>query len=188
MALAVNSKRRARRFFKYWYLGMGSPRNLIYMIHSEKDHAKVKAVKLKLARYCAYRDRSKQEVKLKLSHYGLSPAESEDIMRTLTEEGFLDERRFAVNYANGKFKSNSWGKIKISRGLESHGLSPDRIREGLESLDETQYQQKLEDLMKTKWERLAVDDVFIKKHRISSFLIGKGFEPSLVWELLDSMD
>ncbi len=58
----------------------------------------------KAGHYCAYQERSQQEVRDKLYEWGLWPAAVENIIVKLIGEGFLNEERFAKAYTTGKFR------------------------------------------------------------------------------------
>jgi SOS response regulatory protein OraA/RecX len=50
---------------------------------------------VKIRHYCAFQERTHQEVKQKLSGYGLSWSVANELLSKLIEEGFLNEERFA---------------------------------------------------------------------------------------------
>jgi len=72
----------------------------------------------KAEHYCAYQERSQQEVRDKLYEWELKPAEVEDIISRLIENNYLNEERFAKAYVQGKFNQKGWGRIKIKQGLK----------------------------------------------------------------------
>ena len=144
----------------------------------------LKNAKLKAARYCAYRERTQNEVREKLHGQGVLGQQAEAIIAELITEGFINEERFALAYASGKFRLKKWGKLKIKQGLQAHGLTPYCVDKGLAAIDEVDYQSTLQQLMKQKWASLNVADLFVKKHKTAQYLIGKGFEPEHIWELL----
>ena len=72
----------------------------------------------KIRHFCAFQERSHQEVKMKLSGYGIAWADANLLLSKLIEEGFLNEERFAKSYASGKFNIKHWGRIKIKQGLK----------------------------------------------------------------------
>ena len=44
-------------------------------------------------------------------------------MTKLIEEGYLNEERFAVAFARGKFRMKSWGRNKIIQEMKRRGIS-----------------------------------------------------------------
>ena len=67
----------------------------------------------KLKHYCAYQERCHNDVKEKLYKLGVWKKEHDEIIAALIEENYLNEERFAIAYAGGKFRINNWGRTKI---------------------------------------------------------------------------
>ena len=61
---------------------------------TKKYTSKADAI-VKLQRYCAYQERSHQEVRSKLIELGIYGHDLEEIIVSLIEENFLNEERFA---------------------------------------------------------------------------------------------
>jgi regulatory protein len=55
----------------------------------------VEQAKQKALRYCAYQERSHQEVKNKLYELGLNSLDADELLTYLITEGFLNEERYA---------------------------------------------------------------------------------------------
>lgn len=95
----------------------------------------------KLARYCAYQERCRQEVRLKLSGLGVrGSAETARWIERLEDEGFLNENRFARAYVRGKFRQNRWGRRKIIMGLRAKGIAEAEVAEALNEIDAADYE------------------------------------------------
>lgn len=143
--------------------------------------------KQKALRYCAYQERSHQEVKNKLYELGLTSSDADELLSYLITEGFLNEERYAKLFAGGKFRIKQWGRIKIIHALESKGLSKKCIQIGLKEIEEEDYQQTLEKLVTEKIPALQDETPFIVRDKISKTLIQKGYEPELVWKTLKNV-
>jgi regulatory protein len=143
--------------------------------------------KQKALRYCAYQERCHHEVKNKLYSLGLRATEVDELLVFLITEGFLNEERYAKSFAGGKFRIKKWGKIKITHALESKGLTKNCIKIGLKEINEDDYSQTLETLLKAKLEEIAEPNAFIAKDKASKYAIQKGFEPDMVWSSLKSI-
>ncbi len=100
---------------------------------------------LKLRHYCAYQERSQFEVEQKLNTLGADNEQSGTVMIHLIQEGFLNEQRFAIAFARGKFRMQGWGKQKIKAGLKAKKVSDPLIKIALDSIDETEYRKSLLD-------------------------------------------
>lgn len=141
----------------------------------------------KALHYCAYQERSHQEVKNKLFEMGLRSSEVDELLAYLITEGFLNEERFAKTFAGGKFRLKKWGRIKIVHALEGKGLTKNCIRIGLKEIDELDYEATLLDLLTSRLETLAEENVFTQRDRLSKYAIAKGFEPELVWKQIKNL-
>ncbi len=149
--------------------------------HSMKKAITPDEARQKILRYCAYQERSHQEVKNKLYEFGLYSSDVNEIISFLITEGFLNEERFARAFAGGKFRMKSWGRIKIVRELEAKGLTQNCIKLGLKEIDEQDYKASLIRLLQKKNEQLKENNLFVRRDKIATHAIQKGFEPELVW-------
>jgi regulatory protein len=140
----------------------------------------------KLYRYCAYQERSHQEVRNKLFELGLRQGEVDELITRLITEGFLNEERFAKAFAGGKFRMKKWGRLKIVNELEARGLTKNCIRAGLKEIEEEDYRKTLIDLLAKKSEQIVGQNQFIRRDKLSKYAIQKGFEPELVWSIVKS--
>jgi regulatory protein len=75
----------------------------------------------KLKHFCAWQERCHSEVKEKAFSLGLRKAQADELVSRLIEENYLNEERFARQFAGGKFRMKQWGRIKIKSGLKQKG-------------------------------------------------------------------
>lgn len=141
----------------------------------------------KIQRYCTYQERSHKEVKSKLYDYGLYATQVEEIISQLITDGFLNEERFAKAYAGGKFRMKKWGKLKIKNELEFLGLTKNCIQRGLKEIEPADYSKTLKTLIKKKATEINEENRFKKRDKVARFVIGKGYEPELVWEYIKDL-
>ncbi|WP_316795642.1 regulatory protein RecX [Pedobacter agri] len=134
--------------------------------------------------FCVYQERSQKEVRYKLVEWGMRGDELEEILAELITSNFLNEERFAKQYASGKFRIKKWGRVKIKQGLKLKGV-PDRIlQKALYSLDDDDYMQTLENLAVKKASALAESNPLKRKYKLMSYLQGRGFESDLILVVL----
>ncbi|MCY4781232.1 regulatory protein RecX [Sphingobacterium sp. UT-1RO-CII-1] len=136
--------------------------------------------------YCAYQERSQQEVRDKLYSWGLYESEVENIIAYLIEENFLNEERFAHAFTLGKFRINGWGKIKIKQHLQFKRVSPPILRQALSSIDLDEYEEKLKDIIKKKIGKSPNNLPLTERTKLYRFLLSRGFEPELILQQLNS--
>ena len=139
---------------------------------------------MKAANYCAYQERTQQQVRDKLYSLGLRPDDVEEVLTSLITDNFINEERFAKTFASGKFRLKKWGKVKIRFHLEELNLSEYCVKKGLEEIDEQEYFETLNNLMAKKLDRVKDENIYKLNWKVADYLINKGYEPELVWEIL----
>lgn len=149
-----------------------------------KDQALQKA-----RHYCAYQERSHVEVKEKLYSLGLHKNEVEECLATLIEENYLNEERFALQFAGGKFRIKQWGRVKIKYELKQKKISEYCIRKAIETIDEEEYLRVLEKLASKKWASIRGVGVnqFVKMSKTNNYLLQHGYEPTLVKQIIQKL-
>ena len=141
----------------------------------------------KLKHYCAYQERSHQEVKEKLFQLGVWKKEHDAIIAALIEENYLNEERFAIAFAGGKFRIKQWGRVKIRYELKQKQVSEYSIKKALKQIDETDYHRTLEKLLKEKYTQLKGEQWMVRKKKTADHLIAKGFEQDLVRSYIEKL-
>src|SRR5690349_1598270 len=93
----------------------------------------------KAKHYCAYQERCHMEVRDKLYSFGLYRNQVEQLLTQLIEENYINEERFAIAYAGGKFRMKQWGKEKIKYALKQKRVSDYCIRKALAAISNSDY-------------------------------------------------
>ena len=141
-----------------------------------------------IKRFCAYQERAQQEVRDKLYEYGMSKDEVEEILSNLISENFLNEERFAVQFAGGHFRIKGWGKVKINHALKQKRVSAYNIKKALQGIDLDAYEKTLETLAIKKWNSLKGERGLSKMAKTQAFLYQRGFEPQLIQPILQKLN
>jgi regulatory protein len=139
---------------------------------------------LKARNYCAFQERSQQEVRNKLFEWGVPVDSIDDILVKLIDTNFLNEERFAIQYAGGKFRIKKWGKIKIRQGLKLKGVSEYCIKKGLALIDMDDYKQTLNELLTQKSKPIRDNNKLKANYKLANYAVSRGFESDLIWEVL----
>ena len=134
----------------------------------------------KLRHYCRYQERCCSEVKNKLFELGINKNLHDEMINELIDENYLDEERFAIAFAIGRFKMKQWGRKKIFYELKTKKLSTEAIQKGLQQINEKDYLKILEKLAKEKYALLKHEQYLVRKKKTMDYLIQKGFEFDLV--------
>ncbi len=150
---------------------------------------KYKKSKLKIASYCAYQERCQQEVRNKLYSYELYRDEVEELIAWLIEENYINEERFAIAFAGGKFRIKKWGKFKITQALKQKAISEYCLKKAMQEIDMDDYLATIKELAikKSSEYALRISNEYQLKDKTAKYIISKGFEPALVWETLKEL-
>jgi len=138
----------------------------------------------KITKWCAYQERAQQEVRDKLYDFGLNKEEVEQLLTRIISEGFVNEERFAISFANGKLNQLGWGRIKISYALKAKRVSDYCIKKALKSLDESKYIQMLEDAYEKRSKMEKEKHPLKRKFKLMAYLSSRGFERDLIEEII----
>ena len=142
----------------------------------------------KAEHYCAYQERSQQEVRDKLYEWGLWPDAVENIISQLIGDNFLNEERFARAYVTGKFKQKGWGRIKIKQGLKFKRVPDVLIKKALLTIDGDAYLLTLQKLLSKKAAVLPEKDQYKRKYKLQQYAMGRGFENDLIADVLKASE
>ena len=135
--------------------------------------------------YCAYQERCHAEVKKKLYSFGLYKNEVELLMSQLIEENYLNEERFAIVFAGGKFRIKQWGKTRIKYELKQRQVSDYSIKKALSAIPDDDYEKTLQKLATEKLASLKTEkNIFTKRSKLQNYLVGKGYEFNLIGEIV----
>ena len=141
----------------------------------------------KIKQFCAYQERCHREVTEKLYSFGLYKKDVEILLSRLIEENYLNEERFAIAFAGGKFRMKQWGRIKIKYELKQKGVSSYCIVLALKGIEEETYLATLKSLATKKWESLKDEQHLNRQSKTTGYLLQKGFEQNLIAAAIDEI-
>ncbi|MBZ5859055.1 regulatory protein RecX [Flavihumibacter profundi] len=137
----------------------------------------------KARHYCGYQERCHQEVKEKLYGFGLHKTQVEQLLSQLIEEDYLNEERFARQFAGGKFRMKNWGRNRIQNELKQRQVSDYCIRKAMKEIPDDDYQATLDKIASVKWESLADSAKLVRVKKTQDYLLYKGYE----WENIQAV-
>jgi len=146
----------------------------------------VSEAKKALEHYCAYQERCHLDIEKKLNAMRMIPSAQELIILHLIKENYLNEERFAVAFARGKFLIKKYGKVRIANSLKQKQISAYLIKKALKEIDETQYIKTLKNLINKKLATIKETNSFKKRKKIIEFLLRKGYEFELIKQYLSN--
>lgn len=141
----------------------------------------------KLKHYCGYQERSHAEVKEKLFALGVWKKDHDEIIASLIEENYLNEERFAIAFAGGKFRMKQWGRVKIKYELKQKKVSEYSIKKAMKQIDEQEYRSTLKKLAEEKYKSLKSEQYLVRRKKTTDYLMQKGYENDLVREAVEQL-
>lgn len=150
---------------------------MLYRKQLTKEQALQKA-----RHYCGYQERSHMEVREKLYSFGLYKQQVEELLSQLIEEDYLNEERYAIQFAGGRFRMKQWGRVKIKYELKQKRVSEYCIKKAMKEIDEEDYLKTLQKLAEKKWTSIKGEGVnhYVKLSKTTDYLLQKGYEPELI--------
>lgn len=141
----------------------------------------------KMAALCSRKEYCSSEIQKKLVNYELSEADREAVVERLISEKFIDDGRYANYYVRDKFLFNGWGRIKIRYQLRGKGIDSSIIDAALEQINESDYHEKLAELLHSKKRQIKNKDQWQTKAALARFAQARGYEPDLIFRSIDQL-
>jgi regulatory protein len=133
---------------------------------------------------CSRRELCVSDVETKLESWGVTNSDSRKILDTLLKENFINEGRYAKAFVRDKFSHNKWGKIKIASHLKAKRIPAATINSALEVINISEYISTVETILKLHKKTIKAKNDYELKAKLFRFGLSRGFESSLLYELL----
>jgi regulatory protein len=143
---------------------------------------------MKMQSWCAYQERCQQDARNKLYELGMWTEAVENIIVQLIEDNFLNEERFAMTFARGKFSIKKWGRIKIKQELKQKRVSDYCLKKALQQIDETEYMNTLKKIMESKRKLIKEPNKIKLQYKLMNYALSKGYEKDLVFDVLNNKE
>lgn len=134
---------------------------------------------------CSRREYCSEDIRNKLSTWGVTDTDSVKILKELIKENFINELRFASAFVKDKFKYNKWGKIKIGMHLKAKKVPSNIIKTALDDIDYELYINALKNIISAHRRTVKSKNQYDLKAKLLRHALSKGFESSLVYEILN---
>lgn len=130
-----------------------------------------------MRKLCASREMCTSDISAKLTKMGVETGEQESIIKSLTEDKFLDDSRYATAFVRDKSRLSGWGPVKIKFHLRQKSISDRIISVALESIDKAAEQERLHKILLIKYKSLAREEEKEKNlNRLVRFALSRGFD------------
>jgi regulatory protein len=135
---------------------------------------------------CAKQEYCSGDVREKLRVWGISPQDSDEIIRELVKQKFIDDLRYATAYVKDKIRFNQWGRIKLRYMLGAKKIPGSIIDQVLQEINQELYTEVLKDLLQKKDKSLKKEpDLWIHKQKLIRFAQSRGFETEEILKVIE---
>ena len=124
--------------------------------------------------YCATAERCCFEMSNKLLQWGATSDEIKQILAHLQSSHYIDEARYCAAFAHDKVRYQGWGRMKIRAALFTKHIPSQFITQTLNSLDESEYFDTLQQVVATKKRAIKSNDPMARE-KLIRFLLQRGF-------------
>ena len=136
---------------------------------------------------CSRREYCSDDIRNKLSLWGVDNDDIGKILRILISDNFINEPRYATAFVRDKFKYNKWGKVKISAHLRGKKVPQDIISSALDSIDNNLYIKLLRELIEDHRKSVKAKNQYDLKAKLLRYGLSKGFESNLLYDILNDL-
>jgi regulatory protein len=139
-------------------------------------------------RRLAARDRSERELERDLLARGHEPAEVAATLRRLRSEHYLDDRRFAEQFARSRIAGQGLGRLRVRQGLRERGVERKVAEAGLAAaLQEVPEEGVVDGLARRYWTQHRAEAPEKRLRKLWAFLLRRGFPAGLVGDRLRAL-
>lgn len=133
-------------------------------------------------RYLGPRARTEVELRRYLEGKRVEPETIEQALASLTEQGYLDDVRFAREFSEDKRLLDEWGADRIERRLLSLGVAPEIVSSALGARGREDERAAASALLRRRFPLLDGDPR--EQRRAIGVLVRKGYDSELAWEVV----
>ncbi len=138
-------------------------------------------------RLLAFRPRSENELRSRLTRKKLPGEAINRVMEGLRADGMLDDARFAKLYALSRIQSRTFGKERVKRELMQRGLSGEAVENAMESIADIDDCSAAEETARKKLAFMKNLLPEAKKRRLHGMLMRRGFNATVIFKVLDKL-
>ena len=123
------------------------------------------------------RPRSCGELETRLAQKGHAPEEIRRVVEELQKNSLIDDRRFAMEWAENRALGEKYGPFRVREELRKKGVARELVQEALDLHFSPKSQRER---VQKQWQGLRSTT---KAQNMARLLVGRGFDPELVEEL-----
>lgn len=140
-----------------------------------------------LMNLCAKTEKCSGDARRLMTRWGVEPAAQERILKTLTDQRFIDDGRYAAAFVREKIRLSGWGAYKIRAALSAKRIAREVIDGALSELDGEAMQGRLREAMVRRMRSMDADTPYRTKGRLVRYGLSLGYDYETVLSLTDEL-
>jgi regulatory protein len=130
----------------------------------------------------ARRDLTVAELRARLERKHVPPEAIAEAVAELEETGFLDDARYARQFAEDKRELEQWGRDRIARDLRRRGIAPQLIDAAISTHSRDSELRTAFLLLEQRFPHAPGNDR--ERDRAWQMLVRRGYEPELAYDAI----
>ena len=137
-------------------------------------------------RYLGHRERTEAEVRRHLEAKGIEPGEVDAVVGELTEQGYLDDARYAAHFAEDRRRLDGWGAERIARRLAAAGVDREQVAAALTAQDADAELEAALAVLRRRFP--AAPETERDRDRALGLLVRKGYDLDLAYDAVRALE
>ena len=134
----------------------------------------------------ARRDLTVAELRTRLERKHVPPEAIDDAIAELEETGFLDDARYARQFAEDKRELDQWGTDRIQTDLRRRGIAPQLIDAAVSTHDRDSELRTALLLLRRRYSHAPRDDR--ERDRAWQMLVRRGYSPEIGYDAIKAWE
>jgi regulatory protein len=134
----------------------------------------------------ARRDLTVAELRARLERKHVPPEAIDDAVAELEETGFLDDARYARQFAEDKRELDQWGSERIARDLHRRGIAPHLIEQFVTTRSRDSELRTAVLLLEQRHPTAPQDDR--ERDRAWQMLVRRGYSPEIGYDAIKAWE
>lgn len=137
--------------------------------------------------YLGFKPRTRKQIQQYLSRREFEESNIQYALDRLESEHIVDDEQYARQFAAGRLRNSSKGRLWIKQELRQRGVSKQTAAEAVDELDRNAELASAKSAADKKWRSLKGDNKE-KKRKLFGFLMRRGFPGDIVREAARSVE
>lgn len=141
----------------------------------------------RMQQICSRQEQCTSDIRRRLASFDLSVQETDRLLASLEEEGYLNPLRYAAAFVNDKSALQGWGPVKLAFALREKGLASEVIEQALAGIDNQALQYRLVLCLQRKAQQLKENDPQLRRAKLIRFAVSRGYTYAQIMDALSCL-